>query len=225
MIWNRWNIYACGVKSMAGKSKKQRKRDKCEKIKNKKLVKKYPWLAPRDWETGAIKKGYDYSYIYWGWSPGWDKAFGDLYLEELGDAVKRAGFEKEFHIEEVKEKWGQARLYYGPCGKGIDDIVDKYETISQHICYFCGKPDVYIVNVGWIIPSCFECFRKYYKGTRTEEEVWEFYNECICDEKEQDPRIQECSTWYLRNGETRTVNFPETVEKIRKRWWKKYGKN
>ena len=40
-----------------------------------KLVKKYYWLAPANVWTGLIPKDYDYTYINWGWSEGWDRAY------------------------------------------------------------------------------------------------------------------------------------------------------
>ena len=77
-------------------------------MKNKRLIKKYYWLAPRNVWTDKIPKDYDYTYINWGWSDGWNKAFGNIYMKELGDAINEAG-QKDFQILQVKEK---ARNYY-----------------------------------------------------------------------------------------------------------------
>lgn len=86
-------------------TKKQRKKKKQLRMRNKRLVKKYPYLAPRNWWTGKIPKDYDYSWVNWGWSDGWDRAFGWQYLEELDKALKESG-QKNFTILQQKEKYG-----------------------------------------------------------------------------------------------------------------------
>ena len=85
------------------RGKKYSKEIKKNRLRNKKLVKKYPWLKPRNVWTGKLVKDYDYSWIEWGCLPGWDVAFGDMYLKELGEAVKD---QKDFMILEIKEKYG-----------------------------------------------------------------------------------------------------------------------
>lgn len=84
-------------------SKKYGRYRKSLRLKNKKLVKKYPWLKPFYVWSGKPLKDYDYSWINWGWIHGWDLAFGDMYMKELGEAVKD---QKNFQILEIKEKWG-----------------------------------------------------------------------------------------------------------------------
>lgn len=90
-------------------SKKQRKRKKKQQLINKKLVKKYYWLAPREFNwndgIGKIRKDYNYTWINWGWCNGWDKTFGQAFMEELGEEIKRAG-QKNFSILQIKEKYG-----------------------------------------------------------------------------------------------------------------------
>lgn len=85
-------------------TKKQRRRKKKLQSLNRHLVKKYYWLEPRRWD-GKRDKDYDYTYIHWGWSDGWNKAFGNMYMKELGDAINEAG-QKDFQILQVKEKFG-----------------------------------------------------------------------------------------------------------------------
>ena len=142
------------------KPKWLRKEEKQLKMHNKKLVKKYPWLAPRDYWSGKIDKNYDYTWINWGWGKGWDIAFGQMYMDELGDAIKKSGLQKSFCILEVKEKYGQARCYTNTGDKEIFSIIDKYETISEHVCMVCGKPDVHMTYAGWWYPCCKECWEK-----------------------------------------------------------------
>ena len=93
------------IKRRRGLTKRQRKNKKSIKLKNKRLVKKYYWLMPTNWEGKVDKYFKDYHYIEWGWSPGWDKAFGQMYMDELGRAIRESG-QKNFKIYQIKEKYG-----------------------------------------------------------------------------------------------------------------------
>ena len=143
------------------KNKKQRQKIKREKIRNRKLIKKYPWLKPRNVWTGKLIEDYDYSWIEWyGWPQGWNIAFGTMYLKEFGEAVKKAGLEHKMIIEQQKEKYGQCRNYVYPTTEEIEEIINKYEKISENVCCICGQPDVPMINDGWFSPYCFSCFKK-----------------------------------------------------------------
>ena len=92
-------------KKRRGLTKSERRKKKKKQLINKKLIKKYYWLIPRNVWSGKILKDYDYTWIDWGWSKGWDKAFGQMYLKELGDEIDRIG-QKNFMILQQKEKYG-----------------------------------------------------------------------------------------------------------------------
>lgn len=57
-------------------NKKNKRKLKRIKIKNRHLVKKYPWILPRNVWTGKVPDDYDYSYTEWELPTGWHKAFG-----------------------------------------------------------------------------------------------------------------------------------------------------
>lgn len=210
------------------KNKKIRIEEKQTKIYNRKLTKKYPWLIPRTWD-GKVPKDYDYSYIEWGCARGWDAAYGDMYLEELGRAVEESGMRDTFQIMEIKEKYGQHRVYCAPTNKKIERIVDKYEVISGNVCMLCGKPDVPMIDTGWISPYCFDCFKQItrrhedfhikahpdYKRS-TNDELMERYNNSICD---SDPMIPDNYTIkHFGYAPDEVVDISDTVVKIRARW-------
>ena len=133
-------------------TKKARKRKKKLQMRNKRLIKEYYWLLPRNVWTGKPLKNYDYTFIEWGWSEGWDKAFGMMYLKELGDEIKRIG-QKNFMILQQKEKFGSCRNYVNGTSREAHDIIDKYEALSQNICYFCGRPDTPMTTLDKEIPQ------------------------------------------------------------------------
>lgn len=208
---------------MRRKTRKQRKWDKREKIRNKKLCKKYPWLKPKYGWPAKVPKDYDYSWINWyGWPNGWNKAFGDMYLEELGSAVERAGYKDSFVIEQMKEKYGQCILYCSPTNKEIDLITDKYERLSENICQICGKPDVPVLYDGyWVYTFCFDCFRDHKRnwgGENDEEKILHSYNtQCRGEEKMAD------SVTWKNFGDCSVTEYDisNTANKIRARWRKK----
>lgn len=116
---------------------KELKKKKAEKLRNKKLVKKYYFLKPSPWR----KEKYDYSYIEWfGWPEGWNKAFGMMYLKELGDEVKRVG-QKNFYILQQKEKYGcyddKTEVLTKDGWKFFKDLSyeDEIATLNPHLGY------------------------------------------------------------------------------------------
>ena len=142
-------------------NKKNKRRAKQEKMRNRRLIKKYPWLLPRNCWTDQVPDDYDYSYTAWGSSEGWDKAFGKMFMEELGEAIAEAGLKDRYRILQMKSKYGGIRLYDNGATDEIHRIINKYSYISENICECCGRPDVPMVNdYGWWTPECYHCYRK-----------------------------------------------------------------
>ena len=211
-------------------SKKARKRKKKLQMKNKRLIKKYYWLMPRNVYSGQILKDYDYTWVDWGVCKGWSKAYGDMYLKELGAAVEEAGI-KDFMILQEKEKFGMHRMYVNHHTEKIKRIIDKYEVISQNICMDCGR-EAPMIDDGYMMPMCLECFVKHYKRREAwvlenhpeksptpDEDIIKRYNSIICDKPNED------GTWLSNTYTMRTFgkdgdkdityDISDTVEKIR----------
>ncbi len=212
-------------------TKKQRRRKKKLQSLNRHLVNKYYWLEPRRWD-GKRDKDYDYTYINWGWSDGWNKAFGNMYMKELGDAINEAG-QKDFQILQVKSKFAQARLYCGGTTRKVLDIIDKYELISEHICERCGCEAPMIQEGSWLMVYCPRCYRQYYRRRekwitkegyipKTDEEINEIYKGCIIDKPDENGEYHMRKTYtmkHYRSGDTvdEVYDISDTVEKIQKR--------
>lgn len=142
-------------------NKRQKKKQK--KIKNKKIVKRYPWLLPRNVWDDKLPDDYDYSYSLADCLPdGWRKAFFTEMHEEIRRELIRCNYLKDFRVMQIKEKY--ARLCYYEAGHPIEcnisDIIRKYEHISQYVCIDCGKIDVPVVDDGWLTPICEKCYNK-----------------------------------------------------------------
>ena len=97
---------------------------------NKHLIKKYPWLMPRNRWTDTISKDYDYSYTELDEMPeGWRIAFGDQMVEEIHRQLVKFNYVNDFRITQIKEKWGSLQFYCGatPVGK----LSEAYTVFSR----------------------------------------------------------------------------------------------
>lgn len=195
-------------------TKKERLVKKTRRLKNKKLLKKYPFLQAIDWWCRPIK-GYDYT-LKDDFPRGWWKAFGELMCDEIKEVLD-ANHVKTFSTQQIKEKFGELRWYFSaPTSvyNQINDIITAYSHVSTNICIKCGKPDVHMIDTGWVSPYCEECFskNKYYKDKN--------YNDYVCDE---DNKMSDSITYnrFSKEGTAQyTVDISETTAKIRKRYEK-----
>lgn len=147
------------------------------KHRNRKLCKRFPFLIPWNRWSGCLitecqkgKRGYwpgnpdaipsyDYSYTELDNMPtGWRTAFGIEMCEEIRKALVEDGDLDRWRIVQMKEKYGELRLYDNgyKVGSRIPSIIAKYQGRSVHTCVICGKPATKM-TIGWICPFCDEC--------------------------------------------------------------------
>ncbi len=152
-----------GKRKYLDHSKKSRIKKKQERIKNKRLCKKYPWLIPRNRFSDKIcwvAHPYDYTELD-SMPNGWCKAFGDLWCEDIQQILEKNNYVDKLRIMQIKEKFGQLRTYFGPIPKEMDDLIWAYELISEYVCVRCGRLDSPIINnYGWYEPICRTCYNK-----------------------------------------------------------------
>lgn len=144
---------------MKRKNKKQRLHEKRIRLTNKKLLKKYPFLAPINWFTcSQLSKNDPYYYDSTALDDmpkGWKKAFGIQLAEDIKKELKEKNI-KNYYVMQVKEKYGSLCWY----DNYRLDCIDKYEMLSEITCGICGKPATKI-STGWIYPYCDRCADKY----------------------------------------------------------------
>lgn len=204
-----------------GSTAKQRRR-------NKELCERYPFLIPRNvwtdeiiWEWLRDEKKYGWTLVEQ-FPTGWWKAFGLMMCEELREDLIKYDYLDKFRFEEIKEKFGQLRVYYNgiPIESDVNNIIDKYSILSENICIKCGRPDVPMINItGWISPYCYHCFNKINKR------IMDFgyekldYEKCICDKKEI--KMPDSFTWRHFSKDKswdETIDISETANRIRNNW-------
>lgn len=126
---------------------------------NKKLLKKCPFLLPRNVWTGKVDKEYDYSYTLLECVPtGWRKLFLQC-CTDLAAQLRKERRLKKFMFLQVKEKYNTLRMYNNGCSEKCHDILLKYEYLSSFICQGCGKPADYETE-GWITSLCKSCWEQ-----------------------------------------------------------------
>ena len=126
--------------------------------KNKELIDQFPFLLPKSMYTNRPPDGYDYSYTVLDWMPaGWKKKFGVKMCKDIMKSLESNRCVDRFQIEDIKEKYGELRVYtYGSTMEIEGKILPKYTGISQRICGICGEPATKI-SIGWIFPLCDKC--------------------------------------------------------------------
>ena len=201
----------------------KRQKKKQLKMKNKKLVKLHPYLLPRSVWTSKVVKGYDYTWTeYDCLGKGWKIGFGKLLLEDLRESCLKTDYLDKLQFSQIKEKYGSLRMYNFGAPQEVYDVIQKYEFISQYICWYCGSPEATIVDdYGWYLPVCKCCWdknnnhrrNKGYQVIRTWEEV------CDLDDVGL-PNEYHYETMSKDGCEHFTVDISETANKIRKKYYK-----
>ena len=138
---------------------------------NKALCEKYPFLK---WYGNPLYMGYsedhepDYEYTWedelFHSGPGWVKAFCPQIWDELKEILAKANYVDKFRFVQIKEKWGQLRLYWqGAPNKIWDEVnawTEKYLELSENICIDCGVNKATHLSLGWVSYVCKDCALK-----------------------------------------------------------------
>jgi len=61
-------------------------------------------------------------------------------------------------IDQIKEKFGGLRFYYSGGDDEIAGMVSLAESLSYHICEYCGSTKDIGYTKGWIVTMCKECY-------------------------------------------------------------------
>ena len=132
------------------------------KMKNKKLCKRYPFIAIRNWRTDEPIKSYWFTHLD-DMPDGWRAVFGKQMCEEVREILIKGNYLNEYRVIQIKEKYGQLCWYGNGVPESIyyelEDIIYKYERMSERICIRCGRPATKI-SLGWISPWCDKCADK-----------------------------------------------------------------
>lgn len=130
---------------------------------NKYLISQYPFISLYTPEEEPYYDRTQLDFIPDGW-----KDFVLKMCQEIADYLTEKKVPlNEFCIADMKEKWG--KLYIYPCWQlsedtpkevpdHVDSIIDKYHEKSAHVCIICGMDNTPVLDIGWIVPLCEDCF-------------------------------------------------------------------
>ena len=130
-----------------------RKMKKELKKHNQKLIQKYPFLMP-----DVANYDYTWNELESGMPKGWWKRFGIPLCEDLREVLVKNDCIDKYRIMQVKEKYGQLRIYALDEPEEWRDHMWAWEYISEHTCVNCGKFPIAMINDAWISPWCDKCF-------------------------------------------------------------------
>jgi hypothetical protein len=89
----------------------------------------------------------------WPVGKGWWKILDDM-------DVKLKKENPHIGYSQIKEKFGNLRVYTNAFSKRIDKIVSEAELKSSKICEECGKPGKSCDPNGWMLTLCSTCEEK-----------------------------------------------------------------
>lgn len=138
------------------KFKKWRKRNR---IKNHKLLRRYPFLRAKDWHGNPIR-GDDFTFLD-DIPKGWVKLFGIQMCEDLRNSLLRTGDFRHYGVDQAKEKYGSLRWYHYGFSDEAERIISDYEQISERTCVGCGKFPSPLYTGGWVSAYCPDCYSKF----------------------------------------------------------------
>ena len=121
------------------------------------LIEKHPFTRCRsmDWKCELLDQS---------WYPtipkGWRKAFGKQLIEEMEAEYNKYDDEmkSEWNVLQIKEKYGELRIYVDPETRKMGEIINKYSLKSRTVCIECGAPAKQRSNHGWVDTMCDECY-------------------------------------------------------------------
>lgn len=156
---------------------------------NKELIEKYPFLAPRGL-NGKVLKDFKWTHndFELGMPQGWWKSWGLIYCQDLKDVCERNNVDlNSIYSIQVKEKYGGLRNYLNQYPEEWLSHEFAWEYISEHTCVKCGKFPVKMRDDGWVSPWCDECFKENHNNL-SEEDFAKYSEKWTID---KDDRLQE----------------------------------
>ena len=132
-----------------------------ERWENFKLWWKYPFIRPRTMTHDKYCSEFFSYTLLQAFPKGWLKAFGIQFCEDLKKALAHynKGIQKTFRIYDIREKYGKLQVLCNWYTPEINEVLRKYEKLSQKTCIYCGHKAKWL-SKGYILPYCNDCMKK-----------------------------------------------------------------
>lgn len=70
--------------------------------------------------------------------------------------------DEDFRFNQIKEKFGELRMYTETYIEEVEDIIDEATEKSLKICETCGKPGkLRETKSHWFLTACDKCYKEY----------------------------------------------------------------
>jgi hypothetical protein len=137
---------------------------------NYELCIKYPILVPYENVAAVMTCVEPYDFTLLDYIPdGWRNAFGEAWARDIQEAVddyykdlKEHNIEvdefNELYILQLKEKYGAFTQYFSHYTPKLNEIIKKYQDLSETICINCGKSAKYRTT-SCVSPFCEDCIQ------------------------------------------------------------------
>jgi hypothetical protein len=89
--------------------------------------------------------------------PGWHPLIYET-LDTIQSIADRDGLDLE--ITEIKEKFGELRIYMSSYIPEIEEIIATATAKSRRMCEECGRPGEITNRSGWLMTHCEVCLKK-----------------------------------------------------------------
>lgn len=89
---------------------------------------------------------------------GWYPLIQELF-DKIQVLVNNNSEYKELEVVQVKEKYGELRIYLNYSYDDIEKLIDEYTEKSLHICERCGKDGCLRDDHHWYTTLCDECWQ------------------------------------------------------------------
>ena len=103
-----------------------------------------------DYSTLTNKYSHFFALLPWGIECG--KGWHDLLDELIGKIV---AIQPDAQASQIKEKYGELRVYMMSATDEVFDLIDEYTEKSLSVCEMCGKPGK-LYSDGWMKTRCEE---------------------------------------------------------------------
>lgn len=123
------------------------------------LIKKYPFLLPKNRWDGGLNVDAPFNFTYNeldGMPDGWLFNFGEALVKELSMLLtnQNENAPYKYTITDVKEKYGTLRWYDSGATKEMYKAINEYEIKSASVCLICGQDGEINENTYWLEPLC-----------------------------------------------------------------------
>lgn len=194
------------------------KQKKQQRLRNKRLVKKYGnWIRVRWWNRHKMRYDFADNYLneYDAFGGGWGMLWRML-IADLNPLIHKYNLQDTFQFEEIKEKYGEIRVYHNCCIQEISDLIDSYAAISSNVCQWCGRPDSAVSKGGWVECQCKQCYEKYWSKRGYDKKYEEDFN--------TDPEKCKIAESYIYRRFSKEgsrdfeIDLTDITDRYRKKW-------